>query len=99
MVAVEDPATPPLVDDTKASGTRHPIAQLTAGEITESAKLIRALWPANADLQFKVITLQEPKKAEFMPFLTAEHNGTRTPVIERRSFVVYYIRNTVMSIL
>jgi primary-amine oxidase len=73
----------------------HPLGPLTANEITESAKIIRSLWPANTDVQFKAITLQEPNKADLVPFLAAEHAGESTPTIERRSFVVYYIRNTV----
>jgi primary-amine oxidase len=76
---------------------QHPIAPLTASEITDSSRLIRELWPANTNLQFKVITLQEPNKAELLPFLAAEHEGRRPSPIERRSFVVYYIRNTVRS--
>jgi primary-amine oxidase len=75
--------------------TQHPIAPLTASEITDSSRLIRELWPSNTNLQFKVITLQEPNKAELLPFLAAEHEGRRPSPVERRSFVVYYIRNTV----
>lgn len=77
--------------------TQHPLGPLTANEISESATLIRALWPSNTSLQFKSITLQEPNKAELVPFLAAEHSGKSTPTIERRSFVVYYLRNTVSS--
>ncbi|KAF4619083.1 hypothetical protein G7Y89_g14764 [Cudoniella acicularis] len=73
---------------------QHPLGPLTAGEITETARLIKGLWPSNINLQFKSITLQEPNKAELIPFLAAEHKSQPTPTIERRSFVVYYIRNT-----
>ncbi|KAF8861000.1 hypothetical protein BDZ45DRAFT_619172 [Acephala macrosclerotiorum] len=73
---------------------QHPLGPLTATEIKESARLIKGLWPSNTDLQFKVITLQEPSKAELVPFLAAEHGGQLTPIVERKSFVVYYIRNT-----
>jgi primary-amine oxidase len=82
-----------------ASKTRemaqHPIAPLTASEITDSSRLIRELWPSNTNLQFKVITLQEPNKAELLPFLAAEREGRMPSPIERKSSVVYYIRNTV----
>lgn len=74
---------------------QHPIAPLTASEITDSSRLIRELWPANTNLQFKTITLREPDKSELLPFLVAEHEGREASPIERRSFVVYYIRNTV----
>jgi primary-amine oxidase len=86
----------PFVGASKNLGTvQHPIAPLTASEITDSSRLIRELWPSSTNLQFKVITLQEPNKAELLPFLAAEHEGRRPSPIERRSFVVYYIRNTV----
>ncbi|PVH74441.1 hypothetical protein DL98DRAFT_429431 [Cadophora sp. DSE1049] len=78
----------------KKTTPQHPLGPLTAGEITESAKLIRSIWPANTNVQFKSITLQEPNKADLVPFLAAEHAGQSTPTIERRSFVVYYLRNT-----
>lgn len=78
---------------------QHPIGPLTATEITESAEIIKSIWPSNTDIQFKAITLQEPDKSELVPFLAAEHAGQQTPTIERRSFVIYYIRNTVRQIL
>ncbi|PQE23660.1 primary-amine oxidase protein [Rutstroemia sp. NJR-2017a BVV2] len=40
------------------------------------------------------ITLQEPSKADLVPYLTAEHSGKQLPDVPRRSFVIYYIRNT-----
>jgi len=73
---------------------QHPLGPLTATEISESAKIIKSIWPTNTNVQFKSITLQEPNKAELVPFLAAEHAGQSTPTIERRSFVVYYLRNT-----
>lgn len=79
----------------KTIASQHPLGPLTASEITESARLIKGSWPSKTDVHFKSITLQEPKKSELVPFLTAEHSGQRTPTIERKSFVLYYIRNTV----
>ncbi|KAL3423343.1 copper amine oxidase [Phlyctema vagabunda] len=73
---------------------QHPLGPLTAAEITESARIIKGLWPGATDIQFKSITLQEPKKTDLVPFLTAEHGASQLPTVERRSFVVYYIRNT-----
>lgn len=83
---------------TTKSYPEHPLGPLTASEITETAKLIKSVWPENTNCQFKTITLQEPDKAELAPFLIAEHAGTPTSPIDRRAFVVYYIRNTVSSL-
>ena len=94
-MSVEQIATSlPFVGGKKTT-LQHPLGPLTASEITESASLIKGLWPSNTNIQFKSITLQEPNKAELLPFLEAEHAGQQTPAIERRSFIVYYIRNTV----
>ncbi|KAJ5033560.1 uncharacterized protein L3040_008672 [Drepanopeziza brunnea f. sp. 'multigermtubi'] len=93
MSTVEIPTSLPIAG-AKKSTPQHPLGPLTAGEIKESAKIIRSLWPAGTDIQFKSITLQEPEKAKLVPFLAAEHAGKPTPTIERRAFVVYYLRNT-----
>jgi primary-amine oxidase len=84
----------PFVRGKKAT-LQHPLGPLTASEISESASLIKGLWPSNTNIQFKSITLREPAKADLVPFLEAEHAGRQMPAVERRSFVVYYIRNTV----
>ncbi len=84
-----------LVSLPQKTAPQHPLGPLTASEISESARLIKGLWPSNINIQFKSITLLEPKKAELVPFLTAEHSGQRTPTIDRKSFIIYYIRNTV----
>ena len=81
----------------KGAPVQHPLGPLTHAEISESTGLIKALWPTNTNIQFKTITLHEPSKAELTPFLVAEHSGQARPVVERKSFVVYYIRNTVSS--
>jgi primary-amine oxidase len=94
MSTAQEPASLPFVGGKKLT-PQHPLGQLTADEIKESARLVKALWPSNTNIQFKGITLQEPKKSELVPFLAAEHAGESTPTIERRSFVLYYIRNTV----
>jgi primary-amine oxidase len=81
----------------KKTALQHPLGPLTANEIVESARLIKSLWPSNTNIQFKSITLQEPDKSELAPFLEAEHQGRHPKSVERRSFVVYYIRNTVST--
>jgi len=73
----------------------HPLGPLSAQEITESSGLIRAAWPQGTVFQFKVVTLLEPAKAQLMPYLEAERKGQTPTDIDRRSFVVYYLRNTV----
>lgn len=73
----------------------HPLSPLTSSEITNASHLVQNLWPSNTDLQYKVITLQEPEKAQVLPYLDAEHGGAKTPTIERKAFVCYYIRKTV----
>ena len=73
----------------------HPLVPLTADEISKTADLTRSLWPAHTDLRFKIITLNEPAKKQFIPYLDAEHSGRSLPFIARKAFVAYYIRNTV----
>jgi primary-amine oxidase len=79
----------------KGTSPQHPLGPLTPAEISESASLIKGLWPTNTNIQFKTITLHEPSKEELTPYLGAERVGQQTLVLERKSFVVYYIRNTV----
>lgn len=76
----------------------HPLAPLSEKELRDAAAIIRASWPAHTKLHFKVVTLQEPPKAEVVPYLEAEHNGRPLPLVSRRAFINYYIRNTVSSI-
>lgn len=73
----------------------HPLCPLTASEISNTAHLVRSLWPSNIDLLFKVITLEEPQKRQLVPYLDAEHAGRTLPHIDRKAFVAYYLRNTV----
>ena len=73
----------------------HPLCPLTASEIKGSAELLKACWPPRTDFHFKTITLEEPAKSLLVPFLEAEHKGLRLPLIDRKAFVSYYIRNTV----
>ena len=73
----------------------HPLAPLSGEEISAASQIIRGLWPDNTVLQFKVVTLEEPPKAQVLPYLEAEHAGSSLPSIERKVFVNYYLKNTV----
>ncbi|TIA57557.1 hypothetical protein D6C77_06083 [Aureobasidium pullulans] len=79
---------------TSKQSVTHPLAPLSAQEIQAASSLIYNQWPENTDLQFKVITLNEPAKAEMVPYLEAEFQGQRLPSIDRRVMVAYYIRKT-----
>ena len=75
----------------------HPLAPLSAEEITSAASIIKASWPGKTDLHFKSITLEEPPKVEVLKYLDAEHNNKPLPSINRQAFLNYYIRNTVRT--
>ena len=77
--------------------SQHPLSPLTGAEISQATKIIHAIYPAKTKLQFKAITLQEPPKAQLLPYLDTDHNGRALPSIERKVFVNYYIRNTVIE--
>jgi len=91
-VATESPA--PTFLSSKAASI-HPFAPLSASEIKLASALIRGEWPGKTELQFKVITLEEPAKANVIPVLEAEAKGETFSPPERRAFVNYYLRNTV----
>ena len=84
----------PSAGSTKQIAT-HPLSPLTASEISQSAQLVKALYPTTASFQFKVVTLEEPEKAQLVPYLDAEHYGNKLPLLDRKALVCYYIRNTV----
>ncbi|KAI6900986.1 hypothetical protein KC318_g14652 [Hortaea werneckii] len=73
----------------------HPLAPLTADEIRAAASIVQSQWPTGSDLHYKTITLEEPAKAETVPFLEAEHSGKQLTTINRRALVTYYLRRTV----
>ncbi len=79
----------------EGSPSQHPFTPLTSSEIASAAELVKKLYPDNVDLHFKTITLEEPKKADVIPFLVAEHEGRNPDPLPRKAFVTYYIRNTV----
>lgn len=72
----------------------HPLAPLSASELLSAASLVKASWPAHADLHFKVVTLKEPPKEEVLKYLEAEHSRSSLPAMSRKAFVNYYIRNS-----
>lgn len=92
-VIVTDDASRPSYSSQR--GQTHPLGPLGAIELSSSAALIQQLWPRATELQFKIITLQEPEKAAVLEYIENRRAGQDTPMIERRSFVNYYIKNTV----
>jgi primary-amine oxidase len=72
----------------------HPLAPIDSQEIRQAVSFVRAQWPADTDLHFKSITLQEPAKTEVIPYLEAQLAGQSLPKIDRRVTVTYYIRKT-----
>lgn len=82
----------------RKSAPAHPLGPLTASEISQSTDLIRAQWPEDTKFQFKVVTLLEPPKTELAPYLQAERAGRPVKPIDRKSQVVYYLRNTVSQL-
>lgn len=88
---------PPKVKSKYASA--HPLCALSGDEIAYTAELIRSRWPAHTDLRFKTITLDEPPKAQLLPYLQAEATGQQLPILDRKAFTAYYIRNTVSIFL
>lgn len=72
----------------------HPLAPINATEIENAVAIIKLQWPGDTDLHFKAITLQEPAKAEAVPYIEAEFHGGDLPHIDRRVFVTYYLRQT-----
>ena len=70
----------------------HPLSQLTAEEFTKARDVIVKLHGNETNLFFRSIFLDEPKKAELVPFLEAEHAGTlisSTPRPPRQVYIEY----------
>ncbi|KAK2011733.1 copper amine oxidase [Colletotrichum eremochloae] len=72
----------------------HPLCPLSGAEIQAAAQLIQTSWPQSVSLQFKVVTLNEPAKAELAPYLDARDKGQSPAQPDRRAFLAYYIRGT-----
>jgi len=82
------------IRETAAGSVPHPLAPIDAREIKQAAASVRSQWPADTDLHFKSISLQEPAKTEVVPYLEAQIAGQSLPKIDRRVTVTYYIRKT-----
>lgn len=72
----------------------HPYAPLSAEEIKYASSLLRTQWPDSTDLQFKIVTLDEPPKREVLSYLDAEAHNDYLPAIARKAFINYYLRKT-----
>ena len=56
----------------------HPLAQLSKDEFARARDFIVKAHSSDDSLFFRSIYLQEPRKAELVPFLEAEHAGKLT---------------------
>lgn len=90
-----DTVSTSLPTRTSKSEDLHPLAPISAEEVQNAVALVKAQWPTNTDLHFKAITLEEPAKAEVVPYIEAEFHGYNLPHINRRIFVSYYLKQTV----
>lgn len=82
-------------NEKKARFPSHPLGPLSTDEITQSSRLIAQSWPQDTLFLFKSVKLREPAKKELAPYLEDERAGRDLTPIDRRSDVLYYIRNTV----
>jgi len=60
----------------------HPLEQLSVEEVNRARGIIR-LARSSLSILYRDITLEEPKKALLIPFLSAEHAGQLSPKTER----------------
>lgn len=70
----------------------HPLKDLSEAEFKLAGDVVKKLYTSEVTLFFRAIYLQEPKKAELIPFLQAEHEGTlddSTPRPPRRARLQY----------
>ena len=74
--------------------TSHPFQSLSPSEIEAAAAVVKAEYPSDADLHYKAITLLEPEKEVVKIWLAADQK----PSLDRRAFVLYYLRNTVRTL-
>lgn len=56
----------------------HPLAELSQPEFLQARDAVIKIHGASQPLFFRAVYLQEPAKAELLPFLNAEHSGTLT---------------------
>lgn len=79
----------------------HPLDDLDEVEIEISARVIKASFPPNAEIDFRSSSLYEPERQEAAAFLAKEHGGqaqeTITPRPAREARITYYLKATVSS--
>ncbi|GKT42723.1 copper amine oxidase 1 [Colletotrichum spaethianum] len=63
--------------------TPHPLTALSEDEFKIARDVVTKLHASDFSLFFRAIFLQEPKKAELVPFLQAEHAGSITDATPR----------------
>lgn len=68
---------------TPAVNAPHPLAELSEREFTNARNAIIKTHGPDQTLFFRAIYLQEPAKAELLPFLDAEHTGRLTDATPR----------------
>ncbi|KAL4736494.1 copper amine oxidase [Aspergillus similis] len=71
--------------------TLHPFDPITPGEITLATKILQAAFPG-VKLRYKKIDLQEPIKAEVVPYIEAERLGRPLPRKPTRLLQVLFHR-------
>jgi primary-amine oxidase len=65
------------------SARPHPLAPLSEAEFTRARDIIVKLHGPDTSLFFRSLYLNEPKKAELVPFLEQEHAGELTDASKR----------------
>lgn len=74
------------------ASTPHPLQRLSEDEFRKARDIILKLHGSDDSLFFRSIYLSEPKKADLIPFLEAEHSGSltaSTPRPPRQALVEY----------
>lgn len=61
-----------------ATSAPHPLAPLSRQEYMDARDAVVGLYGANQSLYFRAVHLHEPRKADLVPFLEAEHAGALT---------------------
>ena len=99
--------TPCLLDESMSPTSVHPLQPLTAEEITVARGVVINSYEKSTVISFRAIQLQEPKKAELIPYLSAEHAGEvtfstrRPPRLAKAQFYVntgkksQYVQSTI----
>ena len=53
----------------------HPLSPLSEHEFRKARDIVNGLYGADSTLFFRAISLNEPRKADLVPYLEAEHAG------------------------